>query len=292
MKRFFCWTIVLILTLSFPLSILADAASSEGEIVVSLAGNLNETQKKQILELFGVKEDEVKVIITTIDEERKYLGDVVSAEKIGNKTMSSAYVEILEEGQGIDVETYNINWVTREMYANALVTAGVENAKVIAAAPISVSGTGALTGIMKAFEEATDTDLDEDAKKTANEELVVTGELGETIGKDEAAALIKEIKERIAELKTKDEGEIRKIIIEISGNLNINLTQEQIDQLVELMKKISNLDLNVEKIASQIEKITKGLDDVKKVVQENKGLIAKILKAIENFFAWLRGLLG
>ena len=51
---------------------------------------------------------------------------------------------------------------------------------------------------MKAFEEATGIELDEEAKEIANEELVTTGELAEEIGKDEAAALIKAIKEEIS----------------------------------------------------------------------------------------------
>ena len=88
----------------------------------------------------------------------------MSDDKIGKRTISSAYVELLEKGEGIEVDTHNITWVTREMYANALVTAGVENAKVIAAAPFKVSGTGALTGIMKAFEAVTGKELDEEAK--------------------------------------------------------------------------------------------------------------------------------
>ena len=293
MKRIFCWSMALVLTLLFPLSALADAIDPpEGEIVVSLGADLNEDQQKQMLELFGVKEDEVKVLKVTNQEERDYLKGLVGEDKIGTRAISSAYVEPLEAGKGIDVKIHNITWVTREIYANAMVTAGVENANVVAAAPFKVSGTAALTGIMKAFEEASGKELDEDAKQAANEELVTTGELGEAIGKDEAAALIKEIKEKIAELKTKDEDEIRKIVIEISANLNINLTQAQIDQIVELMKKISNLDLNVEKITGQISKIAGSLEDVKKVVQENKGIIKKILEAIENFFAWIRGLLG
>lgn len=288
MKRILSLGMALMLLLLFPLTALADAE----DIVVSLGGDLNESQQNEMLKLFGVDRDEVRILTVTIDEERQYLGGLVSDDKIGKRTISSAYVELLDKGEGIDVQTHNITWVTREMYANALVTAGVENAKVIAAAPFKVSGTGALTGIMKAFEAVTGKELDEEAKEAANEELVTTGELGEVIGKDEAAALIKEIKERIAELKTKDEGEIRKIVIEISANLNINLTDEQIEQIVQLMKKISNLDLNVEKIASQIEKIAGSLDDVKKVVTENKGVIKKILEAIERFFAWLRSLLG
>lgn len=291
MKKFFCWSMALVLTLLFPLYSLADAIDPDAEIVVSLGADLNEDQQKEIMDLFGVKEDEVKILKVTNQEERDYLKGLVGEDKIGTRAISSAYVEPLEDGQGIDVKVHNITWVTREIYANAMVTAGVENANVVAAAPFKVSGTAALTGIMKAFEEASGKKLDEDAKQAANEELVTTGELGESIGKDEAAALIKEVKEKVTEVKAKDEGEIKKIVIEIAGNLNINLSQAQIDQIVELMKKISNLDLNVENISKQISKIAGSLDDVKNVVKENKGIIKKILEAIENFFAWVRGLL-
>ena len=127
-----------------------------------------------------------------------------------------------------------------------MATAGIENAGVIAAAPFPVSGTAALTGIMKAFEEITGEELDEEAKKVANEELVTTGDLGEDIGKDEAAALIKEIKERIVRERIKDPEDIKRIILEIAKELNIQLTEEQINQIIELMKKISQLDLDID----------------------------------------------
>ena len=45
------------------------------------------------------------------------------------------------------------------MIASALTTAGVENCDVKAASPFDVSGTGALTGAMKAYEVATDQKL-------------------------------------------------------------------------------------------------------------------------------------
>lgn len=292
MKRILSWTLALIFTLMFPLYGLADAIDPPEEVVVSLGANLDADQRKEILDLFGVKEDEVELLEVTNQEERDYLSGLVSDEKIGKRAISSAYVEFLGEGQGIEVETHNITWVTREIYANAMVTAGVENAKVIAAAPFKVSGTAALTGIMKAFEVSSGQVLDEDAKQTANEELVTTSELGEDIGKNEAATLIKEIKEKISADKIKDEGEIRKIVIEIAGKLDINLNQDQIDQIVALMKKIANLDLDIDKISGQIEKIVGNLDDVKKVVTENKGVIKKILKVFEDFFSWIRGLLG
>jgi len=257
------------------------------EEVVSLGADLNQQQQKQMLELFGVAEDDVKIIKVTNQEERDYLEGLVSNDKIGTRAISSAYVSPLEEGEGLVVETHNISWVTKEMYANAMATAGIENARVIAAAPFSVSGTAALTGIMKAFEEVSGEELDEEAKKIANEELVTTGDLGEDIGKDEAAALIKEIKERIVRERIKDPEDIKRIILEIAKELNIQLTEEQINQIIELMKKISQLDLDIDKITNQLEKITKSLDSIRKTVEENKGILKRIWEGIQSFLKWI-----
>ncbi len=265
---------------------LADAVGDEGKTVVSLGANLSDDQKEQILKLFGVKREEAEIIEVTNQEERSYLEGMVSDKKIGKRAISSAYVEVLGEGKGIQVETHNINWVTREMYANAMATAGVKNAHVIAAA-FSVSGTAALTGIMKAFEKATGEKLSEEGKKAANEELVTTGELGEDIGKDKAASLVKGVKERIVREKVTDPKKIRDIIIDVAGDLNINITQQNMNQLADLMEKISHLDLNVGQISGQLQNISKGLDKVGQTINENKGILQQILDAIKGFFAWL-----
>ncbi|MBE3100863.1 MAG: DUF1002 domain-containing protein [Firmicutes bacterium] len=266
-------------------------ALAQNNFVVSLGADLTKNQRTQMLNLFKTDENSAKIIEVTNQEERTYLEGLISDKQIGTRAISSAFVEVLSAGEGIMVETYNINWVTKEMYANAMVTAGLENAKVVAAAPFEVSGTAALTGIMKAFELATGEKLSEDAKKTANEELVTTGELGQDVGQDKAAALVKEIKERIIKEKITDPEDIRRIIIEIAADLNITITQKNIDQLADLMERISKLDLNVDKVTSQLEKITGRLDDVKRTLEANKGLLQQILDAIKRFFEWLSGIL-
>lgn len=281
------WICVVVLLFTQTLCVWA-----QGEEVVSLGADLTQKQQEQMLDLFGVDAEEVEIIYVTNQEERDYLEGLVSDKKIGTRAISSAYVKPLAEGDGLVVETYNINWVTKEMYANAMATAGVENARAVAAAPSSVSGTAALTGIMKAFEEVSGKELDKEAKEAANEELVTTGELGEDIGKDEAAALIKDIKERIVREGIKDPDDIKKIVLDIAKQLNIQLTDEQINQIVELMKKISNLDLNIENITNQLEKITGHLDDIKKTVEENKGILQRIWDAIQGFFNWLQSIIG
>lgn len=273
--------ISMILSLVF---IFTSFAYADSGTVVTLAKDIDEAQKTQMLDLFKVDRNEVEIIEVNNQEERKYLEGVATEAQIGRSTISSAYVELLEEGSGIEVETYNITWVTKEMYANALVTAGVKNAKIIAAAPFPVSGTGALTGVLKAFEEATGKKLSEEQKKVANEEVVRVGELGEELGQDKASELIKEVKEQIIEKGVKSPEEIKKIIIEISGNLNINLNDEQIQKITDLMEKISKLELDTESIKNQLKDMGKKLDDTLKNNEEVKGFFEKIMDAIKNFF--------
>lgn len=272
----------IILSLIFLLNMFAYADSST---VVTLGKDLNSEQKNQMLEMFNVKESEVTIIEINNQEEREYLEGIASEAQLGSRTISSAYVELLEEGSGISVETYNISWVTKEMYGSALVTAGVKNAKIIAAAPFNVSGTGALTGIIKAFEKATGKEISEEQKQVANEEVYQTGELGDEIGQEKASDLIRIVKEEIVSKDIKDSDDIKKVILEIAGGLDINLKVDQIDKITDLMEKIGKLNLNTEEIKNQLKDIGKKIDDTIKNNEEVRSLLQKILDAIKDFFA-------
>lgn len=263
----------------FNASVYADSST-----VVTLGKNLNDNQRKQILEIFDVEEDEATIIEVNNEEERTYLEGVATEEQLGKLTLSSAYVELLEEGSGIDVETYNISWVTKEMYQSALATAGVKDAKVIAAAPFPVSGTGALTGILKAFEQASGIVIDEDQKKVANEEVVKSGELGEEIGQEKASELIRLVKEEIVGKDVKDPEVIKKIIIDIAARLDINLKADQIESINVLMQKISDLNLDSDEIKSQLKNIGEKINQTLNENEEVKSLLQKILDAIVEFF--------
>ena len=80
------------------------------------------------------------------------------------------------------------------MVATTLSTAGLTGANCVIAAVFPVSGTGALTGVMKAFENATGKNLDEDKKELASEELITTGDLGDDIGQDKATGIINDVR--------------------------------------------------------------------------------------------------
>ena len=273
-------TMILMIILSFNIFAYADTS-----VVVTLGKDLTEDQKSQMMEIFSVEKNEVTLIEVNNKEERKYLEGVASEGKIGTRTISSAYVELLDEGSGIQVETHNISWVTKDMYESALVTAGVKDAKIIAAAPFPVSGTGALTGILKAFEVAAGREISEDQKKVANEEVFRTGELGDEIGQDKAGELMRTVKEQVISKDIKSAEDIKKIIVEIAGNLDINLNVNQTEKIAKLMEKINGLNLDNEEITNQLKGIGKKLDNVIKNNEEVRSLLQRILDAIKNFFS-------
>ncbi len=262
--------ICVILTLMLVLSPLAGYGSEEtddqdqeqdavGQRVVSIANDITLGQRDEILDHFGVSLDEIGVqfITTTIEDEYEYLGDVATREVIGNRTISSAYVEILPEGEGITVDTHNITWVTREMYTSALVTAGLNNAYVSAAAPFPVSGTGALTGVIKAFEEATGKELPEENKKVAHEEIVILQELtdDETENSKRINQLIQQAKEQVLNQRPLDEDEIENIIRNLADEMEIQLDDDQINRITNFLIQFNHIDIDLDQLRNQIERL-------------------------------------
>lgn len=277
-------------------SVLILTAGADAVRVISYGKDLTESQREQVYQLFELQPAEKNLIaVTEVSnrEEREYLKGLVDPAVIGSKAISCAYVELLPKGSGIQVRTKNISWVTPEMYASALATARVKDAKIIAAAPFRVSGTAALTGVFKAFESATGVTLSRTAKDTANEEMVRTGEIGESIGdKEKAANLIIRIKEEVLRRDLKDPAEIRQVIINVSNELNINLSTEQISQLTKLMQKINNLNLSASDIQSQLKGIRARLDEIAAQGEGIRGLLQHLIDLISRILAGIRSLLG
>ena len=215
-----------------------NASEDNDNVIVSLGADLTEEQEAAILNELGAPEG-VKIIYTNNAEEHEYLGHVVPAEKIGTNSISSAMVTYTEEDSGLNVEVSDkITYITEANYTNALITAGVEDAKIKVTAPRNAYGTAALTGILKVHEEYTGEAIDEDLKLVANEEMVTTAELGEEIGDEEAVDLVNKIKQEIAEQDPQTREEVREIIINIINDIDINISDELLEKLVSLFDKI------------------------------------------------------
>lgn len=240
--------------------------------VVTLGENLNEEQRASMYEYFGTSPDEVETIVVTHADEVQYMQGIATDEQIGPTTNSCAYVEPTDSG-GIKVKTANLNFVTSAMIASTLTTAGMENCNVIAACPFEVSGTGALTGIIMAYETASGEELDEGQKEAAMEELVTTGDLADSVGQEKATEVIKDVKTEVIDEGLTDPEEIGDAVDNIAEENEITLTDDQRAQVVALMEKISQYDYDVNALKDTLDNLT-----------GESGALSNIWNTVKTFF--------
>ena len=250
MKRIIPVLMAAVLTCTgLPLTARADSAK-----VVTLGANLTAEQKTSMYKYFGTTADAVDTIEVTNADERKYMEGIASEAQIGTRTYSCSYVEPTTSG-GIQVKVGNLTFVTSSMIASTLLTSGVENCNVVAASPIEVSGTGALTGIMMAYEKASGKTLSEEQKAAATEELVTTGELADSIGQKDAADLMNEVKQEVIKEGLTDDGEIKDAVNSAANTYNITLTEDQMSKIVSLMQNIAQYDYDVNALKKTLENL-------------------------------------
>ncbi len=284
-----------ILTLA-PGTILADVVM--GDSIVSLGADLSGDEKQRMLKEFGAGEDVLTIEVTN-EEEHKYLGEIIPAGKIGHRALSSSMITYTEKGSGIKVDiSENINYITEENYRNALVTAGVTDAHVKVSAPLSVTGTAALTGIMKAYETSTGKKIPDEVKEIANEEMIVSAGLETDIGKEKTNDLMNALKVQFAKNMPENKEEIRGMIQNISNEYNINITDNQLEELTVFFNKLKNVDVDWDKIAEEASKYSeiakeysqKAIDylsseDGQQTLEKSKGWFAKFIDWLKDFFA-------
>ncbi len=285
MKKVLLFLLVAMFTFLAPNSVLGDAVV--GDVIVTLGEDLTEEQKMQILLEMDVPEN-VEVIYVSNEEEHQYLGQYISKQQIGTRAISSAKITLLESGSGINVTTNNINWVAEGMYANALVTAGVTDAEIYVTAPFTVSGTGALTGIIKAYEITTEIEIPEEQKQVANEEMVRTAELGDRVGFEKATELMARIKEELAKNPVTTDEELRDLIQRVARELGITLTDEELAGLFSLFNRMKDLNIDWNQVQNQINKIRDNLGEILSR-EETQSFLTNLLDVINEFINVIKG---
>jgi uncharacterized protein YpuA (DUF1002 family) len=193
---------------------------------------------------------------------------------------SSVKITQKDSGHGIVVNIVtadNITQVTTDMYSNALLTAGVENALIEVASPVQVTGHSALTGIYKAY-DAGGAELDKGRMEVANEELELTTQLSEKdgISQEKVTELMTEIKKQIAEQNPATREDVEEIVKEQLDKLEINLSEQDRQLLIDLFEKMRNLDIDFGKVKEQLEDIASTIKDKLKDVEFDEGFWEKV----------------
>lgn len=275
LKKIIAVVFTLVLAVSF--AVPAFAAGQEARVVIG-ADN-SEEQIADVYSSFGINRGDVTELQVTNSEERHYLEGLVPDQKIGDVALSCVYIQP-NDGGGIELEVNNINYVTEKMYMAALSTAGITDAKVKVSAYKPVSGTGALAGIYKAYEDMTGTVLSELAKDTAVEELVVTGELQEALG-DVSVDIINDLKGKLKETKNMTDDQIIELIRETADKYEVTLTDDQVQQILQLVKKFNELNLDPDTFLN--------LFQAKEGVENFFTSVGDFFKSIGDFFVNLFG---
>src|SRR5699024_10332106 len=159
LKSWLSLAVIIMLSIGMTLRIQADHTGDDsavmaekfGMTVVVYGEPLTEQQKDAVRDALNISDpDRVNEFRVTRKDAAKYIdGDPHC------NMYSSAKITREEDGEGLTINIVtpdNITEVTNEMYANALLTAGVENATVDVASPVKVTGHSALTGIYKAYD--------------------------------------------------------------------------------------------------------------------------------------------
>lgn len=268
----------------------AGSAFADGRKVVTLGSDLDQSQVNSIVSYFGADLNKDDVVWVNNSQERELLGSWVPIEQIGTRTLSCAYVRPTTSG-GIQVKTANLTWVTANMIAASLATSGASNCEVIAACPFPVSGTGALTGVLLAYENATGTKLDESKKQLAAQEMVTTAEIADEIGRNEASALVNDVKIQIVNGMIQEQNspnekpDVQKIVDDavkkalekrdaehaaeneqIAGALEEErgVSEELRQKLVDMADEMTKQQYEWDKMQETVEKIGESIDEEKK----------------------------
>ena len=242
------------LTAGTTIPVMADSAK-----VVTLGADLTQEQKNTMMNYFKADASQVQILTVTNADEREYLGNYIPLEQIGTRTLSCAYVKPTQSG-GIKVRTANLNYVTGRMIANALSTAGISNCEAVAACPYEVSGTGALTGVMMAYESASGQKLDSAKKDLATKEVVVTGNLAQQVGEDNATNIINQAKLQIIGKNVQNADEIYNIVNNIAVENNVTFSSDEMDAIVSLLQQIAQQSYDIEQMKTTLEEIQESID--------------------------------
>ena len=266
MKRMLAIITMVALMFSFVLPGVSQAESvineKLGVPIVVYGANLSDAEKESVKKSLEVeKEAEVEELSVDGNDLITYIKDGDSKARM----YSSVKITRQDAGKGLVIQIVtgeNITQVTEDMYANAMLTAGIEDAVVEVAAPKKVTGHSALVGIYKAYEVSGET-LDTDRTDVANDELNLATKFSEDAGidSDKVSELLTELKKQIAEKNPATKEEIEQIVSEQLEKLNIELSPADRQLLIDLMDKIRDLDIDFSKLSTQLNDMSDKIRD-------------------------------
>lgn len=195
---------------------------------ISLGESNTQAQQDQVLDFLGAAETD-QVVTVTVDETVQSMGTLFDVSGI-DTAYSSTAMTCTTEGSGIEVTTRNIKFIPPEVYALALLTAGMSDVQLAVAAPDDAPALGmtAMTGVFRTWDMASCSGSGSDPvrRQLALEELALIAGIGQESGAVRQVTLV-----------------VMEAQQEIAGN---ERAVEELDSIVASRSEAAGLDLSAE----------------------------------------------
>lgn len=269
----------------------ATPAFAVSDSILIFGGQLSDAQRQEVRNILELSENGTQQEFDVTGED---YANFINGNPNANM-YSSALIKMENNGEGLVVNILtpeNITQVTSAMYENALLTAGAEDVTVDIVSPVKVTGHSALTGIYKAY-DVEGVELDKERMELANDELEVATDLAENEGvsQEEVSKLLTEIKQMIADQNPVTREEVEQIVSEQLSKLEINLSEQDRQRLIDLFDKMRELDIDFGKVKDQLQKIADNVAEKAEELGLDQGFWEKvaaffsdIFNALGNFF--------
>ncbi len=285
MKKIYGILIMLFVFLTGSMTVVASGQTARP--VVALGADLSAEQRATVLQEMGLTEETLAnctVITITNAQEHQYLDAYIDSAVIGTKSLSSVMLTPGEKDSGVLVTTKNINYCTTGMYRNALMTAGLKDTSVLVVAPSPMSGTAGLIGAIKSYEDMCGVTISDSTIDASVNEMITTGELSvDSANGEEMEELVAFIKAKIASGELQTDDDIRNAIKEGEDKFKVSLTDEEINQIIEVMQKIKELGLDPEALLTQAQDLYKKFGD-ERISNTEEVVKQSIGNSFKNFF--------
>lgn len=286
MKRILIGIIVILMALT-PIYSASGLVITLGEATQS-----NSAWKNSVMSYFDSNSDKnldtATTSVITASEVNLISQDISGKTYSPGEIVSCALVDLSYSGGiKIVVDNSKINLVTPKMYENALKSTGITNGYVVVTSPVAATGESALAGVLKSYESAVGTEIPEEAKKAATQEIYTQSEIANETNQsgDQIANLFEQVQNEVQKNNETNVAAIQVIVVNVANNMNIQLTDEQANQIATAIADAQLAQGSLDQFKSSLENATKQAGG-------SQGIIDQIMAFIENILNSLQGILS
>ena len=141
--------------------------------------------------------------------------------------------------------------------------------------------------MLKSYEIAVGTQIPDQAKQAATEELYTETKIVNETGQnpDTIADLFSKAKDQVQSQNLTDPAQIKVIVVNIANNMNINLTDQQAQQIADSLANTQQAQASLTDFKNQLQNVTGQ-------ATQSGGIIDQIMNFLQSIINYLSGLVS